>query len=178
VVKDIRCQYHQSTAVAAVLSVDAIFNRQAGSSQFSQLKAPLTSSETTYAVCFADGELQPEYIPIDEEHPTIPHDSYAMSKVCNEACGRSFHARFGADIYGLRINNVIEPHEYALNFPRPSGCWQQCGLPADHFPVAVLHYPDLRITRIKVFIIATCNDVHTNQTVDHDGITKATIVLL
>lgn len=80
-------------------------------------KVIFASSETTYAVCFADGELQPEYIPIDEEHPTIPHDSYAMSKVCNEACGRSFHARFGADIYGLRINNVIEPHEYALNFP-------------------------------------------------------------
>jgi len=47
----------------------------------------------------------------------VPHDSYAMSKVCNEVTGRSFQARSGADIYGLRINNVIEPHEYAQNFP-------------------------------------------------------------
>ena len=30
---------------------------------------------------------------------------------------RSFHARTGADIYGLRINNVIEPDEYAELFP-------------------------------------------------------------
>ena len=44
-------------------------------------------------------------------------DSYAMSKVVNEATARSFQARSGADIYGLRINNVIEPHEYETNFP-------------------------------------------------------------
>lgn len=80
-------------------------------------KIIFASSETTYAVCFADGEVKPDYVPIDEEHPTVPHDSYAMSKVCNEATGRSFQARSGADIYGLRINNVIEPHEYAENFP-------------------------------------------------------------
>lgn len=80
-------------------------------------KIIFASSETTYGICFAAGELKPEYVPIDEEHPTVPHDSYAMSKVCNEATGRSFQARSGADIYGLRINNVIEPHEYAENFP-------------------------------------------------------------
>ncbi len=47
----------------------------------------------------------------------MPHDSYAMSKVVNEATARSFQARPGIDIYGLRINNVIEPHEYATKFP-------------------------------------------------------------
>merc|ERR1712217_735453 len=66
----------------------------------------------------ADGERKPEYLPVDEEHPVIPEDSYAMSKVCNEVTGRSFQRRTGADIYGLRINNVIEPHEYAQNFPK------------------------------------------------------------
>lgn len=76
-------------------------------------KVLFASSETTYGVCFADGEVKPKYIPVDEEHPTVPHDAYAMSKVCNEICGRSFHARSGTDIYALRINNVIEPHEYA-----------------------------------------------------------------
>ena len=80
-------------------------------------KVIFASSETTYAICFADGELKPDYVPIDEEHPTVPHDSYAMSKVCNEVTGRSFQARTGMDIYGLRINNVIEPHEYAEQFP-------------------------------------------------------------
>lgn len=80
-------------------------------------KVVFASSETTYGVCFADGELKPDYIPVDEEHPTVPHDAYAMSKVCNEIAGQCFHARTGIDIYGLRINNVITPDEYASDFP-------------------------------------------------------------
>jgi nucleoside-diphosphate-sugar epimerase len=80
-------------------------------------KVVFASSETTYGVCFADGEVKPQYVPVDEEHPTVPHDSYAMSKVVNEVTARSFQARSGIDIYGLRINNVIEPHEYVADFP-------------------------------------------------------------
>lgn len=80
-------------------------------------KVIFASSETTYGICFHDGEKKPAYLPIDEEHPTVPQDSYAMSKVVNEATARSFQARSGADIYALRINNVIEPHEYRENFP-------------------------------------------------------------
>ena len=70
-------------------------------------KVIFASSETTYGICFADGEVKPDYLPIDEEHPTIPEDSYAMSKVVNEATAQSFQRRTGIDIYGLRINNVI-----------------------------------------------------------------------
>ncbi|WP_108667176.1 NAD-dependent epimerase/dehydratase family protein [Euzebya rosea] len=80
-------------------------------------KVIFASSETTYGICFAQGERQPEYVPIDEDHPTVPEDSYAMSKVANEVTARSFQARSGIDAYGLRINNVIEPHEYAEQFP-------------------------------------------------------------
>jgi len=80
-------------------------------------KIIFASSETTYGVCFADGERKPDYLPIDEDHPTMPEDSYATSKVVNEVTARSFQLRSGFDIYGIRINNVIEPHEYEQNFP-------------------------------------------------------------
>lgn len=80
-------------------------------------KIVFASSETTYGICFAQGERCPLYVPVDEEHPTVPEDAYAMSKVAAEATARSFHARTGTDVYGLRINNVIEPHEYAELFP-------------------------------------------------------------
>lgn len=85
--------------------------------KFGVPKVIFASSETTYGICFADGERKPEYLPIDEEHPVVPEDSYAMSKVVNEVTARSFQKRTGIDIYGLRINNVIEPHEYKRNFP-------------------------------------------------------------
>jgi nucleoside-diphosphate-sugar epimerase len=80
-------------------------------------KVVLASSETTYGICFAQGERRPDYLPVDEDHPTVPEDSYAMSKVAGEDTARSFQRRTGADVYGLRINNVIEPHEYATMFP-------------------------------------------------------------
>ena len=80
-------------------------------------KVVFASSETTYGICFAQGERKPLYVPVDEEHPTVPEDSYAMSKVAGEVTARSFQARTGADVYGLRINNVIEPDEYAELFP-------------------------------------------------------------
>jgi len=80
-------------------------------------KVVFASSETTYGICFAQGVRRPLYVPVDEEHPTVPEDSYAMSKVANEVTARAFQARTGGDVYGLRINNVIEPHEYAESFP-------------------------------------------------------------
>ena len=80
-------------------------------------KIVFASSETTYGICFAQGERRPLYVPVDEDHPTVPEDAYAMAKVAGEVTARSFQARTGADVYGLRINNVIEPHEYADLFP-------------------------------------------------------------
>ena len=41
-------------------------------------------------------------------------DSYGLSKVVNEKTARAFAMRTGADIYALRIGNVIEPHEYGM----------------------------------------------------------------
>ena len=75
-------------------------------------KIVVASSETTYGVCFAEGRADPLYLPVDEEHPTEPTDAYALSKVVNEATARAFQMRSGADIYALRIGNVIEPHEH------------------------------------------------------------------
>ena len=77
-------------------------------------KIVVASSETTYGVCFANGHRDPVSIPLEEDNDTNPEDSYALSKVCNEATARAFAQRTGADIYALRIGNVIEPHEYPM----------------------------------------------------------------
>ncbi len=80
-------------------------------------KIIVASSETTYGIVFANEPREPRYLPLDEEYPVDPMDSYALSKVCNEATAHAFALRSGADIYAIRIGNVIEPHEYA-DFPR------------------------------------------------------------
>jgi nucleoside-diphosphate-sugar epimerase len=80
-------------------------------------KIIVASSETTYGVCFSDGVVDPKVLPLDEDYDIDPMDSYGMSKKVNEVTARSFQRRSGADIYALRIGNVIEPHEYATVFP-------------------------------------------------------------
>jgi nucleoside-diphosphate-sugar epimerase len=80
-------------------------------------KVIIASSETTYGVCFSDGVVDPKVLPLEEDYDIDPMDSYGMSKKVNEVTARSFQRRFGADVYALRIGNVIEPHEYATLFP-------------------------------------------------------------
>ena len=66
-------------------------------------KIVIASSETTYGVCFADGDKDYACFPLDEDYAVDPMDSYGLSKVVNE---RTAHA------FALRIGNIIEPHEY------------------------------------------------------------------
>jgi nucleoside-diphosphate-sugar epimerase len=77
-------------------------------------KVIIASSETTYGVCFAEGDKDYHHFPLDEDYDSDPMDSYGLSKVVNEKTARAFAMRFGADIYALRIGNVIEPHEYPM----------------------------------------------------------------
>jgi nucleoside-diphosphate-sugar epimerase len=75
-------------------------------------KVIVASSETTYGVVFAHRHRDPVYFPLDEDYPVDPMDSYATSKVINEVTAKAFHARTGADIYCLRIGNVLDPVDY------------------------------------------------------------------
>ena len=106
-----------SDATTYAVNTVSTYNVLEAATRLGVRKVVFASSETTYGVCFAQGERKPLYVPVDEEHPTVPEDAYATSKVANEVTARSFQRRTGADVYGLRINNVIEPHEYAEMFP-------------------------------------------------------------
>ena len=75
-------------------------------------KIVIASSETTYGVCFAEGDKDFHCFPLEEDYDVDPMDSYGLSKVVNEKTARAFAMRYGIDIYALRIGNVIEPHEY------------------------------------------------------------------
>ena len=77
-------------------------------------KVIIASSETTYGVCFAEGDKDYHSFPLEEDYDSDPQDSYGLSKVVNEKTARAFAMRYRADIYALRIGNVIEPHEYGM----------------------------------------------------------------
>ncbi len=80
------------------------------------------SSETTLGLPF--DRVQPVYAPIDEAHPLYPESSYAVSKVLGEELARQFNRWNDLPIIGLRLSNVMEPHDYQ-RFP---GFWTNAHL--------------------------------------------------
>jgi nucleoside-diphosphate-sugar epimerase len=59
---------------------------------------------------------EPDYVPIDEEHPLRPHSSYSLSKVAGEEMARQFARWTHIPFIGLRFSAIREPAEYA-SFP-------------------------------------------------------------
>ncbi len=79
-------------------------------------KAVISSSESSYGICFSRQNLGPQYVPIDEEHPQLPEESYGLSKIVNEETAHMIHRRTGMQVVSFRLGNVISPEMYQ-NFP-------------------------------------------------------------
>ncbi|MFB3164939.1 NAD(P)-dependent oxidoreductase [Neobacillus sp. 179-J 1A1 HS] len=79
-------------------------------------KVVLASSECLYGICFAVHKLSPTYVPMDENHPQLPQDSYGLSKIVNEKTAEMFHRKSNMQIISLRITNVITTDIYKI-FP-------------------------------------------------------------
>ena len=54
----------------------------------------IASSETTYGVCFAEGDKDFHQFPLEEDYDIDPMDSYGLSKVVNEKTARAFAMRY------------------------------------------------------------------------------------
>ena len=46
--------------------------------------------------------LIPEYVPIDEDHPVCPHETYSLSKYIGERIGENYASAFGLEVISLR----------------------------------------------------------------------------
>ena len=74
-------------------------------------RVAFASSTSVTGLPFADPPLSPLYVPLDEEHPNIGNDAYALSKETDEATARTMHRRHGYQVVGLRISNT-SPMDY------------------------------------------------------------------
>ncbi|WP_198663127.1 NAD-dependent epimerase/dehydratase family protein [Paraliobacillus zengyii] len=109
--------YMAPTDVTFQNNTMATFNILEAAGNLGIKKAVITSSESIYGIVFSKSGLTPQYVPIDEEHPTLPEDSYGLSKIVNEKTAKMIHNRTGMQVVSLRIGNVIAaPHMYK-NFP-------------------------------------------------------------
>ena len=75
------------------------------------------SSETVLGLPF---DTPPGFAPIDESIEPRPESSYALSKLVGEEMAAQFSRITGTPFLGLRISNIMEPHDYE-SFP---GFWE------------------------------------------------------
>ncbi len=63
-------------------------------------------------------KLEPLYVPIDEEHPCWPHETYSLSKYFGERIGENYARAYALEVLSLRYTGVwfaeMEEHVEAL----------------------------------------------------------------
>jgi nucleoside-diphosphate-sugar epimerase len=66
-------------------------------------KVVLASSLSALGLAFGRPGLSPAYAPIDEDHPTVAEDPYALSKLVDETTAAAMHRRHGTTTIALRF---------------------------------------------------------------------------
>jgi nucleoside-diphosphate-sugar epimerase len=61
--------------------------------------------------------VRARYLPVDEEHPLLPHDPYGLSKEVDGRTAAMFHRRTGMTMAALRFHYVAIPEETAATEP-------------------------------------------------------------
>jgi nucleoside-diphosphate-sugar epimerase len=67
----------------------------------------LASSISLLGLPYAPTPLSPLYAPVDEDHPNIGSDPYALSKEVDEATAAMMHRRHGYQVVALRISATV-----------------------------------------------------------------------
>jgi nucleoside-diphosphate-sugar epimerase len=93
-------------------NVMSTYNILEASANLGIKKVVLASSESSYGLCFASEFFKPNYVPMDEDHPQLPEDSYGLSKVVNEVTAEAFHRKTGMQVISFRLGNIIVPEDY------------------------------------------------------------------
>ena len=71
-------------------------------------RVALASSGSIYGMPFQKSDtLEPQYLPLDENHPILNEDVYALSKQCNELTAATYTRRTGMATTCLRLSWVV-----------------------------------------------------------------------
>src|SRR5688500_17026287 len=77
------------------------------------------SSLAVYGFYYPSTELQPAYLPVDEDHPLRPQDPYGMTKLIGEKLCDALSQKTGAQVASLRFAGIYtETHRSMLLDPQ------------------------------------------------------------
>jgi nucleoside-diphosphate-sugar epimerase len=74
-------------------------------------KAVIASSISALGPSFSLEPTTPLYAPVDEDHPLLGADAYALSKEVGERTAAMFHRRVGMAVAALRFTYIARPDE-------------------------------------------------------------------
>ena len=69
-------------------------------------RVAIASSTSALGTVFASPPVSPRYVPVDEDHPFVGTDPYALSKQVDEATAATMQRRHGYQVAALRIPNT------------------------------------------------------------------------
>jgi nucleoside-diphosphate-sugar epimerase len=94
-------------------NVTATYNVLKAASDLGVKKAVIASSTAAFGFIYASKRILPEYLPLDEKHPSRPYDPYGLSKLVGEQIADSLtllHADM--TISSLRFPGVVFDRSY------------------------------------------------------------------
>jgi nucleoside-diphosphate-sugar epimerase len=81
-------------------------------------RVALASSCCAFGFVFPTHQVDPQYFPVDENHPDLPQDLYGLSKVLNEETAAAYSRRTGMTTISLRLTMVIKLYGEHLHWRR------------------------------------------------------------
>src|SRR4051794_7049591 len=92
-------------------NVGATYNALQAAMMLGVRRAIIASSVSAYGMAWARPTFPPLYAPIDEEHPFIAKEPYALSKEVDERTAEMFVRRCGMTVLAYRLHWIAAPGE-------------------------------------------------------------------
>lgn len=89
-----------------------VYNACLAAGELNIKKLVIASSDCALGITYSHQMTEPKYLPLDEEHPTVPDNSYGLSKLVGEQIAEGMSKRFNMSIISLRISAVLDMNTY------------------------------------------------------------------
>jgi len=106
-----RPTYHPHNVVFRT-NVLAAYNMFEAAAVLGIQRVVYASSISVTGYPFYERFFEPSYVPIDEEHPAAPQDSYALSKHLGEEIAKAYVRRIGMNVISLRLPWIHTPDTF------------------------------------------------------------------
>ena len=103
--------YSHPDEVVFLNNVGATYNALQAAMTVGIGRAIIASSASGYGMAWARPTFPPLYVPLDEDHPFLPHEPYGLSKETDERTAEMFVRRCGMTVLAFRFHWIAAPEE-------------------------------------------------------------------